>query len=345
MKAEHDNNNTVVRMKASIVDTLFPQRADPFIIKGDDGFYYFTASYPMLGEKDSEGYDRVILRRSNTIEGLKDAEEITIWDEKDSDTSHRFIWAPEIHKIGGVWYVLYAGSGQSDNVWDINCRILRCTGNDPYRDQWEEIGKFQAVEGDEYHPFTNFSLDMTYFECRGKHYVVWAQKIETSNLYMAEIDPVKPWELKSKSIMLSSPSYDWERILIPVNEGPAVVKHGNRIFIAYSASATGPEYCIGMLYADINSDLMNLSSWTKSDKALLTSDDLTGEYGPGHNSFTVDEEGNDIFVYHSRSQECFDRQCQWKDEYSLYDPCRSGKVRTVLWTKEGFPILNGVNPE
>lgn len=329
------NNNT------DNSDIFISQRADPFIIKGDDGYYYFTSSYPMLGAEDSEGYDRVILRRATTIEGLQDAEEITIWDEQESEQSHRFIWAPEIHKIGGVWYVFYAGSGQADNVWDINCRVLRCTGSDPYTDKWEEVGKFEGLPGDENNPFSEFSLDMTYFENNGKHFVIWAQKVEVSNLYMAEIDPEKPWVLKNKSIMLSTPTYDWERILIPVNEGASVIKRGDKLFVVYSASATGPEYCIGMLYAQIDADLMDISSWTKSDEPLLTSDDLVGEYGPGHNSFTVDEQGDDLFVYHSRSQQCYDKQCEWSDEYSLYDPCRSARVRKVLWTDDGFPILNG----
>lgn len=342
----HQENLSTTRAKSPVVDILVSQRADPYIIKADDGYYYFTGSYPMLGEKDPEGYDRVILRRSRTIEDLKNAEEITIWDEKDSNTSFRYIWAPELHRIGGVWYVLYAGSGRSDFVWDIRCRILRCTGSDPYRDPWEEIGQFQGLEGDPHEPFSDFSLDMTYFESGGKHYVIWAQKKGTSNsnLYMAEIDPQKPGLLKSNSILLTEPTYDWEKVVHPVNEGPSVIKHGERIFVVYSASGTGPEYCLGMVYANMDADLMDPSSWTKSDKPLLTSEDLTGEYGPGHNSFTVDEQGNDLFVYHSRSQQCYERKCDWGNEYSLYDPCRSARVRKVIWTEDGFPILNGVSP-
>ena len=81
------------------------------VTKGSDGWYYFTASYPMYGSTDSEGYDRIILRRAKTIDGLACAEEKVIWDEKYSDTAHRFIWAPEIHKIEGRWYVLFAASG------------------------------------------------------------------------------------------------------------------------------------------------------------------------------------------------------------------------------------------
>ena len=48
---------------------FIPQRADPYIVKGPDNFYYFTASYPALYDVD-HGYDRIILRRSRTVSGL-----------------------------------------------------------------------------------------------------------------------------------------------------------------------------------------------------------------------------------------------------------------------------------
>lgn len=336
-------DNILIKKKAVYQDILVEQRADPYIILANDGYYYFTGSYPTYGAADKEGYDRIVLRRAKTIDGLKDAKEITIWNQADSTISNKFIWAPELHFIGGKWYVLYSGSGSANNVWDINCRALRCTGNDPYSDKWEEIGKFEGLEGDENRPFSNFSLDMTYFENNGKHFVAWAQSIGTSNIYMATINADKPWILTSKAIKLTSPEYDWERKVIPVNEGPSILKHGDRIFMVFSASATGPEYCLGMLYADINSDLMDINSWTKVKHSLLTSEDLVDEYGPGHNSFTKDEYGNDIFVYHSRSKECFENNCQWAKEDPLHDPCRSARVRKVEWTDDNFPILNGVN--
>ena len=47
------------------------QRADPYVYRHTDGMYYFTASVP--------AYDRIVLRRSETLNGLKDAEEVTVW--------------------------------------------------------------------------------------------------------------------------------------------------------------------------------------------------------------------------------------------------------------------------
>lgn len=324
---------------ATETDIFIADRADPYVTKGNDGFYYFTASYPMYGAGDAEGYDRIILRRSKTIEGLATAEEKVIWDEKDSDEAHRFIWAPEIHEINGKWYVYFAASGSSSNVWDINCHVIACDGDNPYEDTWTDKGKFQGLESDDF-SFTGFSLDMTYFECQGKHYVIWAQKKGLSNVYMATVNPDEPWKLTSEPIMLTTPEYFWEKISIPVNEGPAVMIHDGKVFVAFSASATGPEYCIGLMYANEKADLMNIDSWTKLAMPLLTSADLTGEYGPGHNSFVQDENGDWVFVYHSRAEICYKNECGYGKEDPLYDPCRSARIRYVKWNDNGMPILN-----
>lgn len=340
VKAEYENGKPeTVQANATETEIFIADRADPYVTKGSDGYYYFTASYPMYGARDAEGYDRIILRRAKTIEGLADAEEKVIWDESESETAHRYIWAPEIHEINGKWYVYFAASGSSRNVWDINCHVIACDGDNPYEDTWTDKGKFQAVESDKF-SFTGFSLDMTYFECNGKHYVAWAQKPNLSNVYMATINPEEPWKLTSEPIMLTTPEYYWERVSIPVNEGPAVMIHDGKVFMAFSASATGPEYCIGLMHADEKADLMDINSWTKVAMPLLTSQDLIGEYGPGHNSFVQDENGDWVFIYHSRSEECYKGECSYGKEDPLYDPCRSARVRYVKWDENGMPILN-----
>lgn len=314
-------------------------KADPWITKGSDGYYYFTSSYPMYGSDDKNGYSKITLRKSQTIEGLKEAEEITIWDSKNSSKIFKYIWAPEIHEINGVWYMYFTGSTSSSNVWGIKPHVLQCTGDNPMDpSSWVEKGVFQTTEGDSF-SFKDFSLDMTYFENNGKHYVIWAQKGVASDLYMATINPDEPWKLTSTPMLLTTPEYAWERIYENVNEGPAVIKRNGKIFVYYSASATGVEYCMGVLSADENSDLIDAKSWSKNSYPVLTSNDVPGEYGPGHNSFTVDENGNDVFVYHARSQECYEDKCEYANQSSLYDPCRHARVRNVHWAYDGTPIL------
>lgn len=316
------------------------ERADPYVTKGPDGYYYFTASYPMKSDNDPEGYDRVILRRSRSLIGLAEVEEIVVWKVSNTTQSHRFIWAPELHFIGGVWYVFYAGSEDSENRWAFDCHVLMCESADPYTGKWIEKGKFQSLQEDTF-SFTGFSLDMTYFEAAGKNYVIWAQHNEEkiSCLYLGEVNPEEPWKLISMPMLLTKPEYDWEKVRYAVNEGPAVLQHHDKIFVCFSASGTGPEYCVGVLEADITSNLLCHSSWKKYEKPLLTSEDLIDEYGPGHNSFTKDEEGNDVFIYHARSRECYEKKCGYAGNDPLYDPCRHARLHTVIWTKDGLPVL------
>ena len=56
--------------------------------------------------------------------------------------------------------------------------------------------------------------------------------------------------------------------------------------------------------------------------------------------FVKDENGDWVFVYHSRSETCYNKQCGYGNNDPLYDPCRSAHVRKVHWDENGFPILN-----
>ena len=132
-----------------------------------------------------------------------------------------------------------------------------------------------------------FCLDATVFEHNNHLYYVWAQKdnaIEgNSNLYIAEM--TNPWTLKTEPVMLTKPEFAWECKGFKVNEGPAVLMRNGKIFITYSASATDENYCMGMIYADLESDLLKRENWTKVTEPVFQSDLSTQQYGPGHNSF------------------------------------------------------------
>lgn len=315
---------------------FIPERADPYVTKGPDGYYYFTASYPAYLNVDS-GYDRIILRKSKTVIGLSTAEEYTIWSAHNEGVMSKHIWAPEIHYICGKWYVFFA-AGEFENIWNIRPFVLMCEGQDPINDKWVEMGKMQASDGDE-KSFNDFSLDMTYFENNNKHYLIWAQKVEDSSLLMAEIDPHKPWKIITKPILLTKPEYPWECIRFRVNEGPSVLKTDDKIYVFFSASGTGAEYCMGMICSDKNADLMDKNSWTKVAEPMLETEDLIGEAGPGHNSFVVDENSDLLIVYHARPQSHFEKNCGTYCDEPLYDPCRHARIKKVNFDEKGIPKL------
>ena len=249
----------------------------------------------------------------------------------------RHIWAPEIHFIGGKWYVFFA-AGNSDDVWHIRPYVLRCKGSDPYNDEWDAPVRMEPADGDE-QSFRSFSLDMTCFEHKGKYYVIWAEIIGDSSLFMAEINPEDPTRLTSCPILLTKPEYDWEKIRFRVNEGAAVLKTDNKVYIFFSASGTGSEYCIGRLSADTDADLMNPASWDKLPCPVLSTDDLEGQSGPGHNSFVTDEKGDLLIVYHARPMSHLEEKCGTFADDPLYDPCRHARIRKVKFDADGVPVL------
>lgn len=304
---------------------LIEQRADPYIYRHTDGTYYFTASVP--------AYDRIVLRRADSIQGLQTAREVTLWKKHEEGPQSIHIWAPEIHFVDGGWYIYYA-AGDKDDIWEIRPYVLHCKGSDPMRDEWEEMGMMQAADEDEF-SFHAFSLDATVFSHKGENYYIWAEKTgvgkQISNLYIAKMSA--PNKLATVQVLLTTPDYDWERVDFWVNEGPAILKHGGKIFLTFSASGTGTCYCMGMMYIDEEDDLLDPHAWTKLRHPVLQTDEEKGIYGPGHNSFVKAEDGvTDLCIYHARPY----------DEIignPLYDPNRHAMVLVVEYDEKGFPIF------
>ena len=301
------------------------QRADPYVYLHTDGWYYFTASVP--------AYDAIILRRAKTLAGLADAEEKVIWTKHKSGPMSKHIWAPELHYLFGKWDVYFAG-GEEEDIWKIRPYVLECQGQDPYEDSWIEKGKMRRASEDEF-SFEAFSLDATVFENKGEWYYVWAEKVgvgkQISNLYIAKME--NGYTLKTVQVLLTTPDYDWERIGFWVNEGPSVIHHDGRLFLTYSASETGTAYCVGMLTADEDSDLLDPRSWSKERYPVLKSFPDKEIYGPGHNSFTKDENGNDIMVYHARKESVIEGD-------PLYNPNRHAMLMKFGWNEEGRPVFS-----
>jgi len=302
------------------------QRADPFIAR-KEGRWYFTASVPE--------YDRIILRQADSLEGLRAAEEKTVWTAHSSGVMSKHVWAPELHEIDGVWY-LYFAAGEKANPWEIRPWVLRCQGNDPLEGPWMECGSLKRADGDEF-SFTDFSLDMTTFAHNGKRYCVWAEKVsmgkKISNLYIAEMKDAVT--LKTPQMLLTSPTYAWERQGFWVNEGPAFLIEEGRVYLTYSASDTGPAYCMGLLWADAGANLMDISVWHKMNRPVFQTDAERGLFGPGHNSFVRDQEGQVYMAYHARPY----------DEMigdPLYDPNRHTFIMKVQFAN-GMPVFETNN--
>ncbi|ABD80039.1 glycoside hydrolase family 43 protein [Saccharophagus degradans] len=301
---------------------LIEQRADPYIYKHTDGYYYFTASVP--------AYDGIELRRAKTIQALATAETVMVWRKPSEGDYSELIWAPEIHFNMGAWYVYFAAAPSREIKFDLfqhRMYAISCSDANPLTGEWIFEGKIDSG-------IDAFCLDATTFTHSNELYYVWAQKEldvrGNSNLMIAKMET--PTKLATKPVRLSKPEYDWEIQGFWVNEGPSIVKHGSRIFISYSGSATDERYAMGILWAEQSADLLDPASWTKSVEPVLVSEPSEKVFGPGHNSFTVDEEGNDMLVYHARNYTEIEGDPLW-------DPNRHTYVKKLRWDETGMPIF------
>lgn len=298
------------------VNPLVRQRADAQIFKHEDGYYYFTATVPE--------YDRLIIRRSRDLAGLSTGGEVVVWKKPQSGKMAGYIWAPELHHFDGQWH-LYFGAGDGGEPFRVRTYVISSSDPNPLTGRW---GAPVQVEM----PWDSFNLDATTFVHKGTRYMCWAQKepgIDTnSNLYLAPMASAS--KLAATPVRLTVPTFDWEIIKYKVAEAPTVLARNGRLFLTYSASATDANYCLGMLTAQEDSDIMDASSWAKSPQPVFKSSAKNKVWGPGHNSFTVDEQGRDILVYHGRDYE------EIKGN-SLFDPNRHTRLQPFGYAADGTP--------
>lgn len=309
------------------------RRADPCIVR-HEGHWYFIATDDTGG--DNVHSTHLTIRVASTLEALADADEHVILTTGDEAGIRGCFWAPELHVVAGVLTVFFSPSVGAADWSHVRSHVLQLRpGGDPIDPtHWGLPRELKQQDGaplqlaDE-HP--GISLDMTYTESGGRSYVAWSQRslddvAPEPDIWIATIDPAVPDRLTSRPVRLLAPLYGWERNSAPVAEGPYVVRHGSDLWMTYSASGVGPTYAAGVLHASFGADLTDPSAWTRTMPAALASDPAIGQWGPGHNTFVTDDDGQTLLVYHAK--------------VSPTEPERHTGVRPVHWAADGRPVLD-----
>ena len=147
-------------------------------------------------------------------------------------------------------------------------------------------------------------------------------------LYIAAVDEAAPWQLASEPVLLSRPLYGWENVNHTINnEGPYAFTANDKIYLTYSGGAAdGYTYALGLLTAPAGADLLDTGVWNKAGTPVLSYYSVEGEYGPGHNSFFTDAQGNLMIAYHA--------------EDALDHHIRCDGIRRVHFTIQGEPVFD-----
>ena len=251
-----------------------------------------------------------------------------IWTPPRHGWNREEVWAPELHRIGGRWYIYYAASDGS------NCNhrmgVLESVTNDP---QGAYIDRGQLYTGDDVigRADNRWAIDGTLLQLRDQLYFIWsgwADERDIQHLYIARMsDPVT---IASNRVRLcDNDTHLWERVAEShhqrgLNEGPQLLVRRGRIFLIYSCSGSWQAtYKLGMLCMNESADPMDPASWRKSARPVFES---TPEiFGVGHCCFTQSPDGEeDWILYHSKR----DRREGWD---------RVVRAQPFEWRANGFP--------
>ncbi|KAL3477286.1 glycosyl hydrolase [Aspergillus californicus] len=255
-----------------------PGGSDPFVAYSGGYYYILTTEW-----------SDVEIARSTTVEGLKTATKKVIYS---ATTSSRCcnVWAPEVHYLGGNWYV-YFTAGNGDDLDGQRLHVLS-GGASPW-DDYTYAGQLT----------TEWSIDASVIR-----FNTWGNFLMFSCFHGVSYQSICLQQLGSdytsltgSIYVISQPTLSFETSGTPVNEGPVALYYGGVTYIIYSASyCWTPEYCLGQLTWDGSTDPRTAAAWTKRNGCVFSS--ANGNYGSGHNSFFQSPDGSQTWIaYHATS--------------------------------------------
>ncbi len=276
------------------------------------GFYYYS---------ESRNDRRIFIRRSRTIAGIAADPGVCVWTAPPTGANSDHLWAPELHLIDGKWFIYYAaddGHNENHRMW-----VLRSESSNP-------CGRYQCAGQLE---TGGWAIDGTVLTVEdGRRYLFWsgwpARRNGQQNLYVAPMRD--PLTVGGPRVLIAQPDQPWEKVAMPICEGPQVLKRNGDIFIVYSASGSWtPDYCLGLLH-NKTQNLLNPSAWMKHGPVFRKTDQV---WGVGHCSFVKSLcQTEDWMIYHSKSRPT----PGWDD--------RDVHAKRFTWTSDGFPDFGVPQP-
>ena len=257
--------------------------ADPSVVLFR-GYYYYCRA---LG-------DRAIgVARARRLQDIGAAPMVTVF-RPGPDTDHgRELWAPELQRIRGRWYIYFAAS---DGV-NAHHRMyaLQAESDDP---QGRYVLKGRVSDDSD-----RWAIDGVALELHGKLYFVWSGWPEATGdfpqvLYIAAMRD--PWTIAGRRHLIAAPEHAWERAVAAVLEGPEPIVHRGRMHLVYSAGASwSDDYSLGLLEYR-GGDPLHASSWRKQPLPVFAKNPAARAFGVGHASFVRSPDGKeDWIVYHA----------------------------------------------
>lgn len=277
---------------------------DPHVLCHGNAYYYCESSP-----------SGIYVRRAPDFLAFGASPRQRVWSPPRDGPFSRNLWAPELHRIDGRFYIYFAaddGDNAHHRMW-----VLAATTDDP-AGSYELAGALDTG---------GWAIDGTVFsDAAGRPFFLWsgwpADHDGQQNLYLAPLR--SPVALATTRVLLAAPDQPWERHGLPLCEGPQILQRDGRTFVVYSASGSWTaDYCLGLLALE-GDDPMNASAWRKAGPVFSRN---AHGWGVGHCGFATAADGAAWLLYHAKTS----LRPGWND--------REVRAQSFTWTPDGAPAF------
>lgn len=291
---------------------LLSSGPDPWVYQKDGFYYYMHTTNTNLR-----------IWKTAKMSELGATSSVVAWTPPLSGPASGNLWAPELFFLDGKWYIYYSAGPAGTDLGRQRTWVLENASADPTTGTWVDKGQLVSPGAD------FWAIDGTVLEQNGNRYFIWSGHNGTDGvqrLYISQMS--SPWTLTGPRVELSHPEFAWETNGFGVNEGPEILKHGDKTFLVYSASFCGTDqYALGLLTASATANPLLAASWKKSAVPVFSQNPGGRAYATGHNSFFKSRDGQeDWILYHANSNP--NEGCVEK---------RNPRMQKFTWNPDGTP--------
>lgn len=266
--------------------------ADPFILL-DNGTYYAYGThyrhgieYYISNDLKKWYYGGVALHKNNSY-------------------GEKWFWAPEVHLVDGVYYMLYTAQERT-------CVATSSSPTGPFvqRELKPMIDGYKNID------------NTLFIDDDGTPYMFFVQVGKPFKICVAELERDLQSVKAGTITTCITPTQSWERKAGLVNEGPSVIKHKGIYYMLYSGNGyKSKQYGIGFATAK-----SIRGPWKKSTSNPIFQ--FPGDLvGVGHGAPFYDKKGNLNYVFHAHyNNEKIHPRCMYISRMSFKRKKRSNIV-------------------
>ena len=309
--------------------------ADPSVVYAD-GWYYYTFA------KSYGGKPGLYMAKAANLFDIGKVEPVLIWSQAltGQAADMEALWAPQLYKLNGKWYIYAACQFPSDTDDDPDLKrrypyVWVADTDDPIG-SYTFFGCMENLDTEAYSYLSPRLIEHDgnlYMFCSGFYRAedglggTHIQRMRVCRL-------TSPTKMATAQIVISTPKYGWEKGIM---EGPFPFygKDGTLYLIFAGGHTRTDEYCTGIMRfnGSATDSLTEVSLWEKFETPLQFTDYSTGIYSPGAMVVTTSPDGKTLYgVYHAKEY-----------HYSAYT-MRRMYMQEISFDKDGFPTMTAPQP-